>query len=121
MDERTTVAELKKEARAFRDARDWAQFHQPKDLAAALSIEAGELQELFLWKKPEEIEALLNTERGAAKLREELADCALFLLHLSDRCGVDLSAAVRAKLAANDKKYPVEKSKGTHAKYDELG
>lgn len=69
------------------------------------------MQELFLWKKPEEIDALLRTERGSAKLREELADCALFLLHLSDRCGVDLSAAVRAKLAANAKKYPVDKSK----------
>ncbi|MBE7462090.1 MAG: nucleotide pyrophosphohydrolase [Planctomycetes bacterium] len=120
MDETTTLADLKSRVTSFRDARAWAPFHQPKDLAAAVAIEAGELQEPFLWKTPAEIEAYLATEAGRAKLEEELADVQIFLLHLAERCGVDVAGAVLNKLRKNESKYPVEKSKGSAKKYTEL-
>jgi len=120
MDAVTTVQTLRDEARAFRDARNWAQFHDPKNLAAALAIEAAELQEVFLWKKPDEVVAVLATEPGRKKLREEAADVFIFLLHFSDATGIDLAEAVREKLTANERKYPVEKSYDNARKYTEL-
>ena len=119
MDSQTTVQALRDEARAFRDARNWAQFHDPKNLAAALAIEAAELQEHFLWKKPEEVAALVASPDGQRKLREEAADVFIFLLHFAEAAGLDLSAAVREKLANNERKYPVEKSYNSHKKYTE--
>ncbi|MBI3830452.1 MAG: nucleotide pyrophosphohydrolase [Planctomycetes bacterium] len=121
MDATTTVQALRDKARAFRDARNWAQFHDPKNLAAALSIEAAELQEVFLWKNKDEVAALVASEAGRAKLREEAADVFLFLLHFAESTGLDLSSAVEDKLRVNERKYPVEKSYNSHRKYDELG
>jgi NTP pyrophosphatase (non-canonical NTP hydrolase) len=96
----------------FRDARDWEQFHNPKDLALALSIEASELNEAFLWKKPEEADM--------DKVREELADVFAYALLLANSCGLDVNEIVKAKVAKNELKYPVEKSKGSAKKYNEL-
>jgi NTP pyrophosphatase (non-canonical NTP hydrolase) len=96
----------------FRDARDWGQFHNPKDLALALSIEAAELNEAFLWKKSEEADM--------DKVREELADVFAYAFLLAHRCGLDVNEIVKAKVAKNDLKYPVEKSKGSAKKYTEL-
>ena len=98
--------------REFRDERDWAQFHNAKDLAIALSVEANELLEIFLWKSPRDAE--LN------RVREELADVFAFALLLADKYGLDVRAIVEDKLAANRVKYPVEKAKGSAKKYDEL-
>jgi len=120
MDAVTTVQSLRDQARAFRDARNWAQFHDPKNLAAALAIEAAELQEVFLWKKPDEVAAVLSSEPGRQQLREEAADIFIFLLHFSEAVGIDLSLAVREKLVANERKYPVEKSYNSARKYTEL-
>lgn len=103
---------LQSEILAFRDARDWAQFHNTKDLAAGLSIEAGELQECFLWKKPEEADP--------AKIREELADVLVYALLIAHQANIDIPEAIRAKLKANAAKYPVEKAKGRADKYDKL-
>lgn len=97
---------------AFRDERDWAQFHNPKDLALGLSIEAAELNELFLWKKPEEA----DTE----KVREELADVFGFALLMAHHYGFDIREIVEEKMAKNAAKYPVEKSRGSNKKYTEL-
>lgn len=97
---------------AFRDERDWAQFHNPKDLALGLSIEAAELNELFLWKQPEEADP--------AKVREELADVFGFALLMAHHYGFDIREIVEEKLAKNAAKYPVEKSKGSNKKYTEL-
>lgn len=104
----------------FRDARDWKQFHNPKDLAAAIAIEAGELQERFLWRSPTEIAADLQdpTKRRAA--RDELADVIICALLLADALDVDVERSVRAKLQANARKYPIRKSRGTSRKYTEL-
>lgn len=96
----------------FRNERDWEQFHNPKDLALAITIEAAELLELFLWKNSEEA----NKE----KIKEELADVFSFAFLLADKYGFDVKKIVMDKLIANNVKYPVDKSKGTAKKYDEL-
>ena len=99
----------------FRDERDWGQFHDSKNLALALSIEAAELNELFLWKKDDEAEQV-DKER----LREELADVFAYPIMLAGRHGLDISEIVKAKIVKNARKYPVEKSKGSSAKYGDL-
>lgn len=106
--------------RAFRDDRDWKQFHYPKDLAAAIAIEAGELQELFLWKTNDEVAADLATPSRRQAVVDEVADVLICTLLLADCLGIDIDEAVRHKTAANAKKYPVSKAKGTARKYTEL-
>lgn len=96
----------------FRNERDWEQFHNPKDLALAISIEAGELLELFLWKQAEEA----NPE----KVKEELADVFAFAFLLAEKYGFDVKEIVFEKIKKNGDKYPVNKAKGTAKKYDEL-
>jgi NTP pyrophosphatase (non-canonical NTP hydrolase) len=116
-----TLAELQAAAIRFRDERDWAQFHTPKDLALGLSIEAGELAELFLWKTPAQTEAELRGNPALRqRLAEELADVQIFLLYLAHAGGLDLGTAVRAKLVRNAEKYPVDKARGNSTKYTEL-
>lgn len=98
--------------RQFRDERDWAQFHNPKDLALALSIEAAELNEQFLWKRPEQA----NHER----VQEELADVLLYAFQLADRYGWDIRQLMLQKITLNAEKYPVDKTRGNATKHDEL-
>lgn len=116
-----TLAELVAAVAAFRDARDWAQFHKPKDLAAAIAIEAGELQERFLWKTDVEVDKDLADAAKKAGVAEEIADVVMFAMLLSDRLGIDLAEAIAAKLAANERKYPVKLARGNARKYTELG
>lgn len=96
----------------FRNERDWEQFHNPKDLALALSIEAAELNELFLWKKPEDA----NIE----KVKEELADVFAYALLLADKYDLDVNEIVLNKIKRNGEKYPIDKAKGTATKYTDL-
>lgn len=96
----------------FTEERDWSQFHNPKDLALAISIEANELLELFLWKSAEEADI--------DKVKEELADVFAFALLLADKYQLDVKQIILDKINKNDKKYPVEKAKGTAKKYSEL-
>jgi NTP pyrophosphatase (non-canonical NTP hydrolase) len=96
----------------FRNERDWTQFHNPKDLALAINVEAGELLEQFLWKPYEEA----NKE----KVKEELADVFAFAFLLADKYGFDVKEIVLEKIKKNGEKYPVDKSKGTAKKYNEL-
>lgn len=102
----------------FRNARDWAQFHDPKNLAEALSIEAGELLENFLWKTTEQSKNL--TDEEIANVKHEIADIFIFLTYLSEAYKIDLLKEVEAKIAHNDLKYPVAKAKGSAKKYSEL-
>lgn len=102
--------------REFRDQRDWQQFHDTKNLALALSIEAAELNELFLWTKSEEQSEAVNKDR----LKEELADVFAYAYLLAAKHDLDVSEIVRDKVQSNAQKYPVEKAKGTAKKYDEL-
>lgn len=99
----------------FRNERDWEQFHDTKNLATAISIEAAELNELFLWKTIRESEEV-NRER----LKEELADVFAFAFLLADKHKLDVKQIVLDKIKKNGEKYPVEKSKGTAKKYNEL-
>ena len=94
----------------FRDERDWGQFHDSKNLALALSIEAAELNELFLWKKEDEAEQV-----DKVRLCEELADVFAYAIMLAGRHGLDIPEIVKDKIAKNSEKYPVEKAKGTSA------
>jgi len=103
---------------AFRDARDWAQFHTPKDLAMALSIEANELMEHFLWRSPAECAERIETKREL--IAEEIADIGIHLLELSHTLGFDLPAIIEKKMEKNARKYPEAKAKGSNLKYDEL-
>jgi NTP pyrophosphatase (non-canonical NTP hydrolase) len=96
----------------FRDERNWKQFHNSKDLALALSIEAAELNELFLWKKPEEVDV--------AKLKEELADVLAYSFLLASNHDLDIKEIIREKIAINSRKYPVDKAKDSAKKYNEL-
>jgi NTP pyrophosphatase (non-canonical NTP hydrolase) len=120
MDDKTTISTLKKKVIKFRDKRNWKQFHDPKNLAMALSIEIAELQETMLWKSNKEVGKMLQTQMGYKKVQEELADILVFLLYLSEACNIDLSEAVMNKIAINDKKYPVVKSFNSHKKYTDL-
>jgi dCTP diphosphatase len=120
MDEKTTVRQLLRRALVFRDERNWKQFHDPKNLAAALSIEAGELQELFLWKSKEEVQQFIGSKEGRKRLGEEIADVFIYLLFLADSAGMDLSLAFDRKLTENCRKYPVDKSRGSSRKYNIL-
>lgn len=105
---------------AFRDARDWRQFHSLKNLIASLNLEAAEVLELTQWKTDEEFEAQTATPQGNARLAEECSDVLLYLLLISERAGFDLQAAAAKKIAANEAKYPVEKSRGSSKKYTEF-
>ena len=98
----------------FRDERDWGQFHDSKNLALALSIEAAELNELFLWKKDSDSEQV-----DRARLKEELADVFAYALMLAEKNGLSVSDIVKEKILKNAEKYPVEECKGSSAKYKE--
>ena len=111
---------LVKQILAFRDERDWAQFHTPKNLAAALAVEAAELQELMLWKGEEEVDHLVSSKNGHAKLSDEIADVLIYALLFCDAAGIDPDAAVRIKLKKNAEKYPVDLAKGSAKKYTEF-
>ncbi len=119
-DHDTTLEALRRAVIAFRDERDWEQFHRPKDLALALLVEAGELGELLLWRTDEELRAALAEPELRERLADELADVQAFIFYLAEAVGLDLSSAVRAKLVKNALKYPVEKARGSARKYTEL-
>lgn len=112
------IQDLKDKVKQFRDERDWKQFHTPKNLAMALSVEASELAELFLWDNNEESFNTANMKRE--HLQEEMADVLIYLLSMADVLDINLSKAVLDKLENNKKKYPVEKAKGISKKYNEL-
>jgi dCTP diphosphatase len=114
----TELESLREQMKDFAAARDWDQFHSPKNLAMALSAEAAELLEIFQWLTEDESRALPAEKLAAA--REEVADVLLYLVHLSGKLGIDPIAAARAKLVTNASRYPVSKARGSNKKYDEL-
>jgi len=102
----------------FRDERDWKQFHNPKDLAISLSLEAAEVLEHFQWKSPEEIEE--HVIKNKVDIGEELADVLYWVLLLSNDLDIDLADAFQKKMVKNAQKYPLDKARGSHAKYTQL-
>ncbi len=115
-----TLAELQNKIRAFRDERDWMQFHNPKNLAISISLEASELLEHFQWRSFDESEAHCRDESARVEIADEMADIGIYLAELADNLGIDLFAAMEAKLTKNAAKYPAEKARGTHKKYSDL-
>lgn len=103
---------------AFRDARDWAQFHSLRNLIVSLNLEAGELLELTQWKSDAEVAELPHDLHTREALEDECADVLLYLLLIADRAGIDLEAATLAKLAKNEAKYPVAQFRGSRRKYN---
>lgn len=112
------IVELQQKVVQYRDARDWKQFHNAKDLALSLVLEATEVLEHFQWKNPEEIEAYLKTNKD--DIGEELADVLYWVLLASHDFNIDIVKAFNKKMIQNKKKYPVKKAKGSHKKYTEL-
>lgn len=102
----TTIDRIRK----FRNDRDWAQFHTPENLAKAISIEAGELLEHFLW----------DNNYNKKEVCDELADVMIYCIHMADSLGVDIEEIINSKMDENEKKYPVDKCKGSSKKYNEL-
>jgi NTP pyrophosphatase (non-canonical NTP hydrolase) len=113
-----SLTELRDRLRQFAALRDWEQFHSPKNLAIALSVEASELLEHFQWLTEAESTSLDDVQR--ARVREELADVLLYLVRLADRLDVDLLAAAHDKIALNARKYPADKARGNSRKYTDL-
>ncbi len=113
-----SIADLTARIRTFVAARDWEQFHNPKDMAVAIAAEAGELMQHFVWQQPDQV------ERRAAEKREEIAseiaDVAILLFEMADLLGMKLGEVMEAKLARNEERYPADKSRGNNLKYNEL-
>lgn len=112
------IQKLTAEIKAFRDARDWRQFHAPKEMAVAVAAEAGELLQHFVWLTPEQSEQRAREHRDL--IAGEIADVAILLFELADNLGLDLAEVMRAKLARNELRYPVAKARGSNKKYTEL-
>lgn len=115
MDEIKRITEKIKQ---FRDERDWMQFHNHKDMALSLVLEAAEVLEHFQWKSQSEVAA--HGDKCRHEISEELADVAMYLFELADNLGINLAEAIEKKLEINSLKYPVDKAKGKHTKYDKL-
>ena len=113
-----TTKDLTKRIITFRDARDWKQFHNPKDVALSLVLEATEVMEHFQWKNAKEMEKYVKENKVA--IGEELADVLYWVLLMSHDLDIDILSALDRKLKINEAKYPVEKAKGKHTKYDRL-
>ena len=112
------IKELTDRIIAFRDVREWKQFHNPKDLALSLVLEAAEVMELFQWKNYQEMNEYVKTSKN--DIGEELADVLYWVLLMSSDLGVDIKSALEDKMDKNEAKYPIDKAKGKHTKYDKL-
>ncbi len=113
-----SISELTAQIQTFVDARDWRRYHNAKDLAVAIAAEAGELMQHFVWQQEEQIENRLEAHRE--EIASEIADVAILLFEFADNLGMNLGEVMQAKIARNDVRYPVEKSRGNNLKYSEL-
>lgn len=115
------VGDLARKLAAFADARDWEQFHTPKNLVMALAGEVGELTELFQWLTQEQSATIMDDSTTAQAVRNEIADVLTYLIRLADVLGVHLGEAIQSKLAESEGRYPVEQFKGSARKADSKG
>ena len=113
-----SLSDLTSRIREFCRIRDWAQFHSPKELSVALSAEAGELLQHFVWQTPEQV--VVRASERRAEIGDEIADVAILLMELADRMEFNLGDLVAAKLNRNEDRYPVEKARGSNLKYNQL-
>ncbi len=119
-DSETSVENLKNMVREFCEERDWDQFHNPKDLVIGMETEASELLQLFRFKDIYECTDMMENVESRTKICDELSDVLYFVLRFAQMNGIDLSSALKRKLLKNNEKYPVEFSKGSNKKYDQL-
>lgn len=119
-DRDTHLQEIKDKVLHFAQERDWEQFHSPKNLSMAISAEAAELMEHFLWTTPEASRTDLANPKLRSKVEEELADVFIFAIEFANMTGIDISAIIEKKMRRNAEKYPVEKAKGRSDKYTDL-
>ncbi|MFA4820085.1 MAG: nucleotide pyrophosphohydrolase [Candidatus Aenigmatarchaeota archaeon] len=119
-DKNTTIEELKIIVKKFCEKRDWDQYHGAKDLSIGIITESSELLEHFRFKNENESEALFNSPEKKQKISEEVADVLYFLLRLAQKYDIDLSNELKKKVEDNERRYPIEKSKGSNKKYTEL-
>ncbi len=112
------VKDMIEKIKKFRDDRDWMQFHDPKNMAVSIILEASELLEHFQWKTIKEVDECAKQNQD--EIQDEIADIALYLFEMADNLGIDLIKAMEKKLAKNEKKYPVSKARGKHTKYNRL-
>ena len=115
-----SLEQIAASATAFRDARDWSQFHTIKNLIASVSIEANELMEIFQWMESVDVEKSISDPFFRKKLEDECADVLIYLILLADKAKIDLLAAAEEKIQSNEKRYPVDKARGSSKKYDQL-
>ena len=113
-----SITKITEKIRTFRDDRDWMQFHNPKEIAAAIAIESAELQEIFLWKDYPASETAAKEKQQA--VADEIADIAVYLFELADNLGLQLGEVMLEKMQKNAAKYPIDKSRGSNLKYNEL-
>ncbi|MDO8282358.1 MAG: nucleotide pyrophosphohydrolase [Thermodesulfovibrionia bacterium] len=112
------LPDIQKTLRKFAEARNWDQFHSPKNLSMALAAEAAELLEIFQWLTEEQSKDIVNSEKEIAQVKEEIADVFIYLVRLADKLNIDIEKEVLAKIALNEKKYPVGLSKDNAVKYN---
>jgi NTP pyrophosphatase (non-canonical NTP hydrolase) len=110
--------DIQKKLRKFAEARNWDQFHSPKNLSMALAAEAAELLEIFQWLTEEQSKDIINSEKEIAQVKEEIADVFIYLVRLADKLNIDIEKEVLAKIALNEKKYPIDLSKNNAVKYN---
>jgi NTP pyrophosphatase (non-canonical NTP hydrolase) len=120
MDDDTTLSELKGLVKQFCEARNWDQFHNPKDLAIGISTEAGELLDIFRFKSNDEIIQMMNDPERRESIGDELSDVLYFVLRFAQMNNIDLTEALLKKLKRNELNYPITKSKGSNKKYNEV-
>jgi len=120
MESKVSIKELKEFSKKFQEERDWDKYHTPKDVAIALSVEAGEVLELFLWKSDKEVEEMLKDPIKKNKVTEEVADVFSYLILLSNKLDIDLVKSFYEKMDKNHEKYPIDKIKGDFKKYTEI-
>jgi dCTP diphosphatase len=109
---------IRKRLAEFASERNWDQFHTPKNLSMALSAEAAEILEIFQWLTDEQSKQIVNNEKEMALIKQEVADVFIYLTRLADKLGIDIEKAVLDKIEQNEKKYPVELSRGNATKYN---
>lgn len=120
MDHKTNIHELKEKIKKFCEDRDWDQYHNAKDLAIGIITESAELLEHFRWKSEREVKELFENPKKKEEIEDEMADVMYFLIRLAQRYDIDLTKALERKMEKNEKKYPVEKARGSNKKYTEL-
>lgn len=112
------LPDIQYKLRKFAEVRNWDQFHSPKNLSMALAAEAAELLEIFQWLTEEQSKDIINSEKELAQVKEEISDVFIYLVRLADKLNIDIEKEVLAKIALNEKKYPIDLSKGNAVKYN---